>query len=388
MDAREASVNFLIVSSRYPWPPYTGDRLRTLAWIEALAPAGNVTLVTSAPRGNVTTVTPARVFTARRSAQTLLESTARAFTEGLPFHALIAAGQRWGEALRAAHEEVIRFDAAVVLLSRFEPWVRDRINARLMVLDAIDSLAESVAERSRHSRGPARVFWKREAERTRALEQTLGSRYDKVVVVSECEREFFGPKAVTIPVGVEIRPFDEGAPRDFDCAFWGRLGYFANRDAVRRLAAGVWPEVRAAHPQARLLIAGADAPREIAALDGSKGIEVRSPMEERPALLRRAEIALFPIRYGTGQSIKAMEAAEAGCAIVGTPAAVRGMDHLRPHAVLEDEPSSMAAAVAALLSDRSRSRELGSGARAAVVSTDDRTLRLKQMRALIEGVPA
>jgi hypothetical protein len=29
-------VRVLVVASRFPWPPITGDRLRTTLWLEAL----------------------------------------------------------------------------------------------------------------------------------------------------------------------------------------------------------------------------------------------------------------------------------------------------------------------------------------------------------------
>ena len=37
----------VVASSRFPWPPYTGDRLRTTVWLEALSRDHEVTLVTT-----------------------------------------------------------------------------------------------------------------------------------------------------------------------------------------------------------------------------------------------------------------------------------------------------------------------------------------------------
>ena len=42
-------MNVLLLSPRFPWPPYTGDRLRATIWLDALARIGNVTLI--APPG-------------------------------------------------------------------------------------------------------------------------------------------------------------------------------------------------------------------------------------------------------------------------------------------------------------------------------------------------
>src|SRR5687768_3338030 len=46
----DARMNVLLIASRYPWPPYSGDRLRTAIWVDALASDASVTLV--APGSN------------------------------------------------------------------------------------------------------------------------------------------------------------------------------------------------------------------------------------------------------------------------------------------------------------------------------------------------
>ena len=88
----------LLVSSRFPWPPVTGDRGRVVAWLEALAPRANVTLV--APDGRVpAAVPPFRFVTAHRSAVRLAAAAWRTATGGLPVTALLAAGYDWPGAL-------------------------------------------------------------------------------------------------------------------------------------------------------------------------------------------------------------------------------------------------------------------------------------------------
>jgi glycosyltransferase involved in cell wall biosynthesis len=63
------------------------------------------------------------------------------------------------------------------------------------------------------------------------------------------------------------------------------------------------------------------------------------------------KVALFPVRFGTGQSNKVLEAAEGGCAIVATQHAMRGLDHLTPHASIADDASGLARAALTAVSD-------------------------------------
>jgi len=162
---------------------------------------------------------------------------------------------------------------------------------------------------------------------------------------------------------VRIEERDAGE-RDFDVGFWGRLAYFANRDAAALLLDDIWPRIRAQRPAATLLIAGADAPRSLLRRDGRDGITVISPMADRAALLRRVRVALLPVRYGSGQSTKVPEAAEASCALVAAPEALRGLEALATDSLVEREPDRLAARVVELLDD-----PVGTAARGARLRT-------------------
>ena len=339
----------LVVSSRFPWPPVTGDRGRVVAWLEALAPRANVTLV--APEGRVpTAVPPFRFVPAHRSAVRLSSAAWQTVKTGRPATALLAAGYDWPGALLPAEREWGPFDVAVVLLARLDPWVFPHLRAKRRVLDAIDSLAGNLEERARAARGPWRRLWRLEARRTGQLERDAASRYDRVLVIAESERAAFGERATAIFHGVRLDRRANG-PRDFDVGFWGRLAYFANRDAAAYLLEEIWPRIRRAKPDASLVIAGADAPAFVRRRTGRDGITVISPMVDRSGLLRRVRVALFPVRFGSGQSTRVPEAAEASCALVATPEAVRGLGAIAAEAIVESEPERLAARVLGLLAD-------------------------------------
>jgi glycosyltransferase involved in cell wall biosynthesis len=373
----------LVVSSRFPWPTVTGDRIRALAWLQALAPRSGVTLV--APPGEVPPgAPPFRLVPARRSAAALSAAAARTVAERLPFTALLAAGYGWRAALARAEREGGPFDAAVVLLARLEPWVTRRVRAGRTVFDAIDSLAANLEARAAAARGPARWLWRLEAARTRRLERDAAARHDRTLVVADAERAGFGTRAEAIFHGVELAPAG-GGERDLDVAFWGRLAYFANRDAASVVLDEVWPRVRARRPGATLLLAGADAPAAVRARDGRDGVTVISPMDGRAALLRRVKVALFPLRFGTGQSNKVLEAAEASCALVATPAAVRGLDAIAAGAALAAEPDALAARVLALLDDPAAARAAGAALRAVVEREYSREAACERLAAAALG---
>lgn len=304
-----------------------------------------------------------------------------ALRRGWPLTALLAAGWAWRRALARAAAGGTEFDVTVVVLARLDPWVARWLGDGRKVLDAIDSLAANLRERGAATGGLARVFWLSEARRTARLEREVLRRYRPVVVVAPEEGEHFAGPVEAASHGVEILPAGDG-PREVDFAFWGRLAYFANREAALGLLRTLWPALRARRPQARLLVAGADCPRALWAFHGRDGVTVLSPMGDRAALLRRVRIALFPVLHGSGQPNKVLEAAEASCAIVSTPAGVRGVGPLAEAAVIAPWGKELVEAAVALASDPQRQAELGNRARQLVMAHFDRRQALERFARL------
>jgi polysaccharide biosynthesis protein PslH len=346
-------MNVLVVSSRFPWPPYTGDRKRASIWLEALAPHANVALV--APPGDVPAgLSPFRFFPARPSRFRLARAAADVLRRGRPVQTLLAAPFVWDRAIDDARRAMGPFAATIVVLSRADAWVRPSLDGGVRILDSIDSLRRNAEERRRAARGPMRQFWKYETRRLARTEEEIARAYDHVVIVSEEEIGEFGGGAIAIANSVRIAPLDEKAPRRFDIGFWGRLAYFANLDAARWLLDEIVPALRERHPTVTIAMGGADAPRGLRSAAERAGVELQSPIADVATFARGVRVAIAPMRYGSGQSSKLIEAAEAGCAIVTTPHGLRGLPHFARHAGVGSDPASIASAAVALLNDETR----------------------------------
>ena len=340
--------------------------MRALAWIDALQ---NHETIVAGPAGEkIDVVVP-------WSATSFVRAVGRTIVEDLPRHMLLGA-RSWDRALR----DQMPFDLAIVVLTRTEPWVRAMLPARRRILDVIDPAAASMAERRRAAGRLWRGFWAREERRSAQLEHSVADHYERVAVVAKSDASLFGAKGATVPIGVEIEPLGD-APREFDYGFTGRLGFFANQEAVRLLLREIWPRIRAERPAATLLLAGADAPRWMRAFHGTDGVHVESPMKNRAATLRRVRVALLPMTLGSGVSLKALEAAEAGCAIVATACGLRGADALLPIVAIEEDWPQFARRAVAVADDR----DMGSLLREAVRDHHSRAAALDAMRMLAEG---
>jgi len=379
----------LIVTSRFPWPAYTGDRLRTTIWLSALAPYAEVSIVAPAGHasGGVAAGAPAfRFFAARRGVAPAVRGLATVIRARLPMQCLLSAAYDWRGAIARAHREAGPFDVTIVLLSRLHPWVRRSLAGRT-VLDAVDSLRRNADERTKAAGFMTRWLWRMEERRMARVELEASKAYDRVVLVSDEETAELS-RAVAVTNGITTAPLDD-VSRPFDLGFWGRLPYFANADAARWLLEEIWPAIQALRPAATLVIGGVGASRALRDEAAQRGVTLVSPVDDMPAFARTIRIALMPLRYGTGQSNKILEAAEAGCAIVGTPGAFRGLEPLAAHARVESTAYGLARAAVDLLEDDRRRTSEAAALRAALETHYSRSVTLDRLFAIAsaEGRP-
>lgn len=146
-------------------------------------------------------------------------------------------------------------------------------------------------------------------------------------------------------------------------SFVGTLNFEPNTDAVGFLSTEIWPLVRAALPDAELIIAGRNPTPEILELDRRSGIEVHADVPDIYAVLRRSQVSIAPMRSGVGVKNKVLEAWACARPVVLTPLAVNGLVIPDGHeALVRSTPAGLAHAAIALLRDRALATRLGAQA--------------------------
>jgi glycosyltransferase involved in cell wall biosynthesis len=196
---------------------------------------------------------------------------------------------------------------------------------------------------------------------------------DRVWVVSEGDRRAMrwgaGMAAVDVlPNGVDGEYFQPGSevPEPRTAAFWGRLDFGPNIQALEWFCQRVWPIVRQQVPDGRFTIIGFQPTPEVQALASGPGISLAANLTDlRPAARRHAAVVL-PFVSGAGIKNKLLEAAAMGLPIACTPVATRGLRG-RPPLAVAGSPAALADALVGLWGDEPRRRQLGADARAWVL---------------------
>ena len=137
-----------------------------------------------------------------------------------------------------------------------------------------------------------------------------------------------------LPSGCDHFAVSDGGPADGGQPIPAgpRVVYTANfdwppsRDGAFHLTDDIWPAIRAAVPDAQLVLAGAGdrAPFE-SRLAADPAIHFLGRLPSFGPLLAEAAVVLCPLRYGSGVKAKVVEALYLGCAVATTPVGLQGL---------------------------------------------------------------
>jgi len=333
-------MKLLLVSSRFPWPPWRGNQLRTIQWLDALQ--DHERLLVCPPAGDVTG--PAGWDVELR----FLPGTGVTRAVGVGAAVLTGRPAQEGLYASAAGKELVaeavrlwRPDVAVVQMVRCG-WAADairRTNADLPVIfDAIDCMALHYRRAAASAGVLTRPVFSWEAERCRRRETELVAAAALSTAVSGRDLHALGADADGVVVAVASSAgfgIDESLSTEPVVLLSGNLGYRPTVRAALRFADRIWPRIRRREPAAKLLLAGARPAAAVRKLAAAPGIEVFGDVDDLGTFLARARVAIAPMASGSGVPIKILEALAAGVPVVADPWSAGGLED--PSAVIVAE---------------------------------------------------
>lgn len=167
------------------------------------------------------------------------------------------------------------------------------------------------------------------ASKAKEMELSIISKSDRTLVVSDVEQKLL---AGLVPnARVEVVPFpadlcepQKGFAERHDIVFLGGFMHKPNVDAVLFFAKEIWPLIAKTIPEARFVIAGADATKEIRQLE-SNNIVVKGFIDDLADLFATAKLSVAPLRFGAGIKGKVLASLGYGVPCVATTIACEGI---------------------------------------------------------------
>jgi sugar transferase (PEP-CTERM/EpsH1 system associated) len=369
-------MRILYVAARLPDPLVRGYEVRAFHQLRVLGRRHRLTLVAyTTGRPREAALARLRAFCAEIHAVPLrLTGMAAGLGRGILAGRPLQTAMYDTPAMRAVLHGLLaerRHDVVHVQMARMAALL-DGAASPPRVVDLIDALSLNMARRRALDRGPTRWLATLEKPRLERQERLLCRTWDRALVASAADRRAIGdfPNLLVNSNAVDLRQFTPGpiARRPGSIVFSGNLGYFPNVDGIVWFAREVLPRVRADVPDARLTVVGARPARAVRALEAlGAHVELLGEVPDVAPYIARAQLAVAPLRAGSGQSLKVLEAMACGTPVVATPRAVEGLaveDGV--HVALADDAARFASQVTHLLRDAAAAEALARRARALI----------------------
>lgn len=387
-------MRILCLTSRLPYPPDRGDRLRAFHFIEHLSQEHEISLASFIASESERDHLPA-LRTYCRDVQVLPMSPPRSAISaalnswrGEPLQALyyrLGAMQRMVDSMIATSG----FHAIYVHLFRMAPYVAH--HERLYrIADLTDVISREI-DLSLPYRGLAsRAIYSKEKHRIARYERWIAQNFEETWLISESDRLALArdcPDANIrlVPNGVDLEQFhptgQPAAPHSL--IFVGHLRVLHNVDAATYLAREVLPLVRMALPNCTLSIVGAEPAPQIQRLAEDPAVTVTGFVPDLNAHLNRAAVFVAPLRFAAGIQNKVLEAMAAGRPVVTTSLINDGLGAEPDLQILvADDAHEIARQIVRLLADPALQKRIGSAGRQFVAQRYSWAHALARMRVI------
>ena len=367
-------MKILIVASDLPWPKVQGGHLRLATAIEALADLGETDLFAfrdyRRPASTLPVTVPVKrlkTVVHRGSPHQFRWRIAWLARRGIPLEVAmqrIDRGPRLEfESWVARRYDLVWFDRAAT----FEWMGRPLLGPTIIDLhDLEDVKARSRAQiiRTALSRQAGRTSLRQAMTVAQVrlnawdwghFQRSVAGDVDRVVLCSELDARRSGLENVVIVPNTYERPVhpvghaEVGKPPVV--LFQATFDYAPNVDAAEWLVAEVGPRLRARLPEVEIRLVGTPVPG-VQNHHRPPAVTVVGTVPAMEPELARADIAVVPIRYGSGTRLKILESFAHRVPVVSTTVGAEGLQVVDGvHLLLADDPGAFAAACERLLDE-------------------------------------
>ncbi len=208
-------------------------------------------------------------------------------------------------------------------------------------------------------------------------ESLIYPRFGAVAAMSAADADIIRQRApaarvIILPNGVDTVALTPGEVRaqPRNLIFVGSPTHPPNLDAACWFLTAIWPNLHQHHPDLHLTLVNLDHPQVRACL--RPGVELLGRQPDLAPLYRQADIAIAPLRAGSGTRLKILEAFALGIPVVSTPVGHEGLSVLPgEHLLSAETAATFGDAIARLLADADLRRRLAANARTLAVAHYD-----------------
>lgn len=390
----------LFLTSRLPYPPDRGDRLRTNQFLQQFSREHAVTLVSFVAdheqQRSASKLAPfcEEMHLITHSLLNSVASVAFNFWRDQPLQTLYYRSRRMSRLI----DELVgtrQFDMAYVHLFRMAPYLGKHTNL-YRVLDLTDLISMELQAALPYENLIWRMLYHFELPRIRRFEQIVAGRSEEVWFIGDRDCEAYvaqsgAAQLRVIPNTVDEALFDvEAQMLDRPVLlFVGNLDVKHNVDAIGYLIQSIMPKIWSECADCLLRIVGAGDRRVVNGLAQHPRVQIVGYVEDLGGAFGASTLAVAPVRFAAGVQNKVLEAMAAGLPVVTSSLVAEGLGATPEREILTgDDAETFARQVGRLLRSPSYRKQLGSAGRIfaeANFRADFAAARLREIDEKIHG---
>jgi polysaccharide biosynthesis protein PslH len=283
------------------------------------------------------------------------------------------------------------FDLIFVHCSSVAQYV-SKVKGIPKILDFGDMDSQKWLEYSHYKPFPLSWGYWLEGTKLEREEKRLAQCFDLCTATTRAEWETlegFGTGVATdwFPNGVDAEYFKpDGEAYDPDTiSFIGRMDYYPNQECMFDFCANTLPKLRAARPNIKLIIVGAEPSAKVKALERLPGVAVTGSVPDvRPYVLRSA-LMVAPLNIARGTQNKILEAMAMGVPVVSSRIAAGGVDAVAEEDFLvASTPDEYAQAILRILDQPEERTRLSHNGRVRMLSAHSWPNSMRRLDGILE----
>jgi glycosyltransferase involved in cell wall biosynthesis len=364
-------MNILFLTSRFPFPPIGGDKIRPYWFIKELSKRHRIHLLSFAKDSELDYVDEdiknrIKISIVNHSHLASCLKTAANILRDEP----LQVSYYYYETMRRKVEAIIKeekIDLVFAHLIRMAKYVKGLHNIK-KVIDYTDSFGLLYTRSYKARKGLFRLIDYTEKKRADKFEKECLSGFERTIISSDIDRKWIENKDAPgridiITMGMELAAADKierSKASSSNIAFIGNMRSFSNRYAVTRFAKKIFPIVKKRIKGARLFVIGASPPKFLKRFPGDKNIYITARVDDVDAYLSECALGVAPMVSCSGVQDKILKYMSLKLPTVATRIALGDLKAAPGRdIVIADSDEDFAGEIISLLENRARREEIG-----------------------------
>ncbi|MFQ5824751.1 MAG: glycosyltransferase [bacterium] len=329
-------MKILFLTSRLPFPPVGGDKLRTFNFLKYIKKKHNLTIISFIDSEKDLEY----IFEYRQYYDKLITITLpklqsyKNCLNGLFSPTPLQVHYYFSKKMKETVNKELKngYDTIFCHLIRMAQYLPADNNI-YKVIDLTDAISLNYIRSKKFRRGIFSIINLIESKRVLNYEITAIDKSDKSILISNIDRNFLlnnqnsdKIKIVANGVDLNIFKFHQGYYDENQISFIGNMRTFPNTDAVLYFVDAIFPKLKKVKPKLKFFIVGNEPSKEVLRIHDGKNILVTGYVDSVTSYIKNSVVTVAPMRVGAGIQNKILEAMAVGTPVVTTTIGAEGLD--------------------------------------------------------------